>query len=242
MMFESGAEIFHPKHCINNAVENVFSQVTLKSQKPTALDFLQSLKGQSISSCRIKTIGSYKMEERSESEAHIDDINCFDIAAKNLPVAADDNEQTTLNLNQINFDILPADDDLFPTDFYLSSFHKNIATLINSSRYIFQSCNDCRELIELIKVDEQHSSLSDESRKFFAGAEFCFRELEKTVKINARNFNASFIQNALKIPYFNHCLIIKEKLVEKFLTFRLGHTFPSRENRLALRFASKSLR
>jgi hypothetical protein len=37
--FRMGADVVYPKHFLTNAVENIFSQITLKSSQPTALEF-----------------------------------------------------------------------------------------------------------------------------------------------------------------------------------------------------------
>lgn len=242
--FESGATVFHPKHCINNAVENIFSQVTLKSPKPSALDFKRSLKAIAISGFESVTRGSYNFEEQHHLDKDIDFFTMSKEYASKLSDSAE-GDDFDISLDE-EFLIIDIPDDLndnlmFPRNFELLSFHNDVAKLILSSEKLLKSCTDCWNIIKLVEVDENHSTLSDDARKFFSSLEYCFRKLKEEIHLSDDNFNRVFLQNCMTTSSFDHCLNIQRYIIEKFLNHRLHAVLPSRQYHRVNKFSSKSM-
>lgn len=234
-MFSIGAPVFFPKHCTNNATENFFSQVTLKTPQPTALQFVQSMKGIIVSGFNFMTKNTYKFNDEEMQDRNID---YFKMAKEfNQPSSS---ESCHLEVIDLDFSSTP-DTELFPTSFELLGFHKEIAQLINANMRILENCGHCKELMSLVPMDNVSSCLSPTAREFFSHLESCFRKLIQGMAMSDECFNDSFMCNSMKSLVFDHCFAIKEELVEKFLEIRSKSAFATRYIHLKNRFASKSL-
>jgi hypothetical protein len=238
-LFESGAEKFYPSHCINNATENLFAQVSLKSSKPTADDFKEILKGYSISGLESKCNSNYKFEDETKLNSN---SNPF-VLAKELIRGEfiGDSKQEFAELVVLDLSNCKTDDELYQDNFHFISFHKNIILFINSNINLLSGCDICMEALQPVPVDPHHSCLSTTSRSFFSALEHCFRELQKKLPLNHPQFKANFVQNSMSLAIFDHCLNIQAALIDKFYDFRLSEKIPNVEKHRALKFASKSL-
>lgn len=237
-LFDNGAEKFYPKHCINNATENIFAQISLKSTKPTAEDFKGILKGYSISGLESKCDSNYKFEDGVKFDSS---LSPFELAKELQQKEADDDKTSFEEFIELDLSNCKNDAELYPDNFHFISFHKNIATFINSNINLTHDCDTCFQSLQLIQEGSDHCYLSNLARQFFSSLEFLYRELQKKIPISHENFKENFVQNAMNLPVFDHCLHIQEAFINQFLKFRIAKSIPFTDKRRVLKFASKSL-
>lgn len=155
-LFDEGADRVLPKHVLNNAVENIFSQVTMRYQKPDAVQFQRALKSISISTYDKPIKGSSYKFESSLNDPKIDFLDSL----KNYLEETKSTEKTAMIHDDrqavIMIDLLEyiSDDFLFPKEINRVGFHKNMAILIQNNISLASECEECFKNFQLVSNDD----------------------------------------------------------------------------------------
>lgn len=224
-----------PEKSLNSISECLTNDVH-RTKKPDALQFQQSLKAVCISEFESSTKGSYTCELSDES-------NSFDYLSMIKDYNEKEKENETIEPEIIKI-LLPediSDRDLFCGIVQRFAFHREISSIISKNITIIGKCDDCTELISLVKKENGNFKLSSTAMSFFALLECCFRMLSENMATSHKDFKGNFIENAATIRYFDHCLPNQELLICCFYEHRSKVSATRREKHRANFYGSKSL-
>lgn len=219
---------------LNNAVENKFSQIVHKTKKPDALQFSQSLKAVCVSQFDGPVRGSYTNEANDES-------NAYDYLRMVKELAKKEQADEAINVIKILLPEDACDRDLFNNLVQRFAFQREVSAIITKNQPIIAKCNECWQLISLVKKDNGNWTLSCAANSFFSLLESCFRLIEADMAVTDANFKESFIENAFTIKYYDHCLPNKELMIKEYYRYRVKLANTRREKQRANYFGSKSL-
>ena len=237
---------------LQNALENVFSVTDSLQNKPSAQQFIQSLRSLSVTQFMWNPIsGSYNWD------AEVFKGKCFlDMLAENKI----ENEEVLVDLFdeeaefQLDFEI-PHEIEwkvLFKNSLELNAFYFEICKLLES---ITESvhCQDCRNSLTTSCGDENDGNLlkrlrGSELREptyfvylFYMQLEFIFQQLKReNFDGNRMDENFKEIVSNRVTASFEHCHLTTEKIVKSFYIHRTGLK-KCRELHKTNKFASKSM-
>jgi hypothetical protein len=239
--FAMGAEEFLPKNVLTNAVENLFSQVTLKSAKPTALEFKQILKA--ISVCGYEVAARDTYYSKDSTEVLNVPVNFFSMAKDFVASEVDDDCGNEIDqcIEKLKYPEDVFDSQLFSSDVQLFGFHSMAIGIITSLEKQLSKCDECYHLIRVEDVDANNTKLSDTARKLFSLFEWTFRAVEVQLGLSNPIIEDAFMANIMSLDVFDHCFTSLHVLAEKFFKIRFNSVLPTTIPHLTNYFASRLL-
>jgi hypothetical protein len=249
-LVNEGAQNIFPKHYLNNAVENVFSQSTQRYPKVDSLQFLTSLKAISLTHYTVPVRGSsYRFDESSEQSKNLEYYHFMkefvQEQEEELRIAGE-REEINAELREISN--MEEADELFANDLQEYGFQRECARIINANAEKLSQCTMCSLSIRMIEFDDDHKTLSCDAIKFFTLLEYNFRVLSKkdendkhhTAALN-EGFEFEFASQVSKIEVFDHCPGLKRKLIDDFIALRIRKLHRRRLLHKINPFSSKGL-
>lgn len=235
-LFHEGAKRVIPKHMLNNAVENTFSQVTQRFHKPDALQFQKALKGLSITHYVKEVRGSnYGFEgNRTEDPEFLTLLREF----KQNNSSTEPKTKLKIDLELQDF---ANENDMFANKLQRIAFQTEVNRLIDKNREEIMRCTDCWECIKTINYENGVPTISPIAAEFFNLLELHFRLLENKIECTHSDFKNNFINNTLRLSSFSHCEIIRKKLIDDFVQLKIKIANKRRNLHKVNKFSSKSL-
>lgn len=235
-LFDIGCKRVIPSRMLSNSIENIFSIITAKTSKPSALDFQHALKAVCISNYEREIVrgSNYEFDENCDLNS-IDFLSILQTSKEDGNIENTDSDYDE-NLMQIVF--IPDDinvAELFYNSLETLAFERDMKVLSNKI-FLDLDCAVCKSLFFL------DDSLSRIISDFYLKLEFLFRKLVETISPNEKIFHDSFLWNVDNLENsFLHCFTSKAIVANKFLLNRIKLSLNCRFVHRANKFASKSI-